>query len=68
MARKLVYYCIGTLSTTAVWAMIVKTINPAADLTDVLVFVGTAFGTELLMLLVKRILAKPNTSEEDESI
>lgn len=63
MARNLVHYCIAVLSVTAVWAMILKTVsvitgNPI-DLSDVLVFVGGAFGSELLMLLLKRILAKP---------
>lgn len=63
MARNLVHYCIAVLSVTAVWAMILKTVsvitgNPI-DLSDVLVFVGGAFGAELLMLLLKRILAKP---------
>lgn len=63
MARNLVHYCIAVLSVTAAWAMILKTVsvitgNPI-DLSDVLVFVGGAFGAELLMLLLKRILAKP---------
>ena len=63
MARKLVYYCIGVLTVTAIWAAVVKTTAPTADLSDVLTFVAAAFGGELLMLLAKRIFAK-STEEE----
>ena len=64
MSRRLVYYCIAVLSVTAVWAMAVKTIavftnyQMPVDVTDVVTFVGAAFGGELLMLLAKRIFAK----------
>lgn len=64
MARRLVYYCIGVLSLVTVWAVVVKTIAPSNDLTDVLTFVGSVFGFELLALLLKRLLAKPNETEE----
>lgn len=64
MARRLVWLCIGVLMVTAVWAMIVKSIDRTADLTDVLTFVGGAFGFELLALLFKRLFAKPNETEE----
>ena len=64
MARNLVYYCIRMLTVAAVWAMVFKTICPEADLSDVLTFVGTVFGGELLFLLVKRIFAKPTEQEE----
>ena len=64
MARKLVYYCIGILSATAIWAAIVKTVYQTIDLTDVLTFIGAAFGGELLLLLVKRVFAKPQETEE----
>lgn len=72
MARRLVYFCIGVMAATAIWGMALKTAsvftgNPV-DLADVLTFVGAAFGGELLMLLAKRIFAKPNNQEgtEDE--
>ena len=64
MARTLAWYCISALTVSAVWAMVVKTINPTADLTDVLTFMGGAFGFELLALLLKRLFAKPNEKEE----
>ena len=64
MARTLVIYCVVVLTITAVWAAAVKTRNPNADLSDVLTFVGAAFGGELLFLLLKRIFAKQNETEE----
>ena len=64
MARVLVFYCITVLTAAAVWSMVVKTIDPSADLADVLTFVGGAFGFELLALLCKRLFAKPNETEE----
>lgn len=64
MARTLVWLCIGVLLTAAVWGMVVKTVSPGADLTDVLTFIGGAFGFELLALLCKRLFAKPNETEE----
>ena len=72
MARGLVYYCIAVLSIAAVWSMILKTIsaftgNPV-DLSDVLVFIAAAFGGELLMLLFKRIFAKPTTKNYQEDM
>lgn len=67
MARRLVYYCIGVLSMVTLWAVVVKTIAPSIDLTDVLTFVGGVFGFELLALLLKRILAKPNENKENNS-
>ena len=63
MARRLVYYCIGLLSAVTVWAVVFKTIAPSNDLTDVLTFVGGAFGAELIALLCKRLFAKPNETE-----
>ena len=63
MARRLVYYCLAILTATAIWAAVTKTVNPGADLTDVLTFVGAAFGGELLLLLVKRVVAKPTETE-----
>ena len=64
MARTLVWLCIGVLLVTAVWGMVVKTVSPSSDLTDVLTFIGGAFGAELIALLCKRLFAKPNGTEE----
>ena len=65
MARALVWLCIGVLLTAAVWGMVVKTVSPASDLTDVLTFVGGAFGFELLALLLKRLFAKTNETDSE---
>lgn len=65
MARRLVYYCIAVLTVVTVWAVVVKTTTPTIDLGDVLTFVSVVFGGELLMLLLKRIFAKPNETEEE---
>ena len=64
MARRLVYYCISLSSVVVVWAMVVKTIVPTIDLSDILTFMSVTFGGELLLLMVKRVLAKPNETEE----
>lgn len=64
MSRRLVYFCISILTATAVWAAVLKSIDRTADLTDVLTFVAAAFGGELLMLLAKRVFAKPQEMEE----
>lgn len=67
MARELVYYCIYALTGTLVWAAVLKTValifDRVCDLTDVLVFAAAAFGGELLLLLCKRVFAKPNDNE-----
>lgn len=68
MARKLVVFCVAILAVTAVWAAVVKTIAPTSDLSDVLTFVGAAFGGELLLLLLKRVFAKPNETEESAEL
>nr|DAW64792.1 MAG TPA: hypothetical protein [Caudoviricetes sp.] len=64
MARELVYYCIYALTLTLAWAVITKTVavftNHDSDLSDVLIFAAAAFGGELLLLLCKRVFAKPN--------
>ena len=65
MGRALVFYCIGVLSLVTVWAMVVKSCAPT-DLSDILTFVGAAFGGELLFLLCKRVFAKPTGGDEDE--
>ena len=68
MARELVYYCLWMLTAVATWAMIVKTaavlLDRTCDLSDVLVFAGAAFGGELLLLLLKRVFAKPNDKDD----
>lgn len=64
MAKTLVWLCIGVLLVTALWGMVLKTVSPTSDLTDVLTYVGGAFGFELLALLLKRLFAKPNETEE----
>lgn len=67
MARRIVYFCIGVLFVTAIWAAVLKTISVwtgnLVDLTDILVFVGGAFGGELGLCCLKRIFAK-DTNEE----
>lgn len=68
MARELVYYCIWALTATLIWAMIVKSaavlLDRQCDLSDVLIFAGGAFGGELLLLLLKRVFAKPNEKND----
>lgn len=57
MARELVYYCLWALTAALL-------LDRTCDLSDVLVFAGAAFGGELLLLLVKRVFAKPNDKED----
>ena len=57
MARELVYYCIWALTAALL-------LDRTCDLSDVLVFAGAAFGGELLLLLVKRVFAKPNDKDD----
>lgn len=64
MARKLVIYCICILSAVGIWAVVVKSIDSTADLSDVLTFIGAAFGGELLLLLVKRVCAKNENADD----
>lgn len=67
MARSLVFFCITVLTVTAVWALVLKSIGAATgnsvDLSDVLTYIGAAFGGELILLCAKRIFAKPNGEE-----
>lgn len=69
MARRLVYYCITALSITLVWALVLKTLSiftdVSMDLSDVLTYAASVFGGELLMLLCKRIFAKPKSQETE---
>lgn len=71
MARHLVYYCIGVLTVTAIWAAVITTAavvkGVAVELSAPLTFIGAAFGGELLLLLVKRVCAKDKTETEDET-
>ena len=67
MSRRLVYFCLTILTLSSVWAMVLKTVASDVDLTDVLTFVGGVFGGELLMLLLKRIFAKPTETEDFEN-
>lgn len=71
MARELVYYCLWMLTAVATWAMILKTaalvLDRTCDLSDVLTFAGAAFGGELLLLLLKRVFAKPNDENGGDS-
>ena len=70
MARKLVCFCITVMTITLIWAMVLKTValfnvEMMVDVSDVLTFVGAAFGGELLLLAFKRVFAKPNEQGED---
>ena len=69
MARHLVYFCVAVLTIAAVWSLVIKTYgvthDVAVDLSDVLTFIGAAFGGELLMLLAKRIFAKSHDNKEE---
>jgi hypothetical protein len=73
MARKLVYFCISVMTITLIWAMVLKTValfngEMTVDVSDVLTFVGAAFGGELLLLAFKRVFAKPNEQGEDYDV
>ncbi len=67
MAKELVYFCLRVLLWTAVWAAALKTLGVILDrtveLSDVLTFVGAAFGGELLMLLCKRVFSSKQKEE-----
>ena len=72
MARTLVIYCVRAITLIAVWAVALKTYavikwgeTSGCDLSDVLGFVGVAFGGELLLLAFKRVFAKKNEDSED---
>ena len=69
MARKLVYFCIAVMTLTLIWAVVLKTIalfnsQMIVDVSDVLTFVGAAFGGELLLLAFKRVFAKETKGED----
>lgn len=71
MARRLVYFCIGILTVTALWAAAITTVaalrGESIDLSAVLTYIGAAFGGELLLLLVKRVFAKRSEESEEET-
>lgn len=65
MARGLVYFCLAVLTIVLIWAIIIKSFATGySDLSDVLTFAGGVFGGELLLLLLKRIFAKPNDNND----
>lgn len=72
MARTLVLYCVRVITLAAIWAACLKTYavikwgeTSGCDLSDVLGFVGAAFGSELLFLAFKRVFAKKNENPDD---
>ena len=72
MARTLVIYCVRAITLASIWAACLKTYavikwgeTNGCDLSDVLGFVGAAFGGELLLLAFKRVFAKKNEDSED---
>ena len=71
MSRTLVIYCVRAITLVAVWAILVKTYAVirygATDISDVLIYVASAFGGELLLLAFKRIFAKKNENTDEYS-
>lgn len=69
MARTLVWLCVSVLLLTLVWSAVLTTIatlrDTSVDLSDILTFAAATFGGELLMILLKRLLAK-NIEEETQ--
>ena len=72
LARTLVIYCVRVLTLAFLWAAALKTYSiirwgdvVGCDLSDVLTYVGAAFGTELACLAFKRVFAKKNEDSED---
>lgn len=67
MLRELVYICLRWLKIGAVWGMVSQSValvfDRMFDPTPTLVFLGAAFGGELLMCLCKRIFAKKDEEE-----
>lgn len=70
MARMLVIYCVRAITLVAIWAVAVKTYAVirygATDISDVLIYVVSAFGGELLLLAFKRVFAKRNENTDIE--
>ena len=71
MSKTIVLYCIRAITLIAVWAVALKTYAVfkfgATDISDVLIFVATAFGGELLLLAFKRVFAKKNENPDEYS-
>ena len=71
MARTLVIYCVRAITLVAIWAVAVKTYAVirygATDISDVLIYVASAFGGELLLLAFKRVFAKKNENPDEYS-
>ena len=74
MARTLVLYCVRAITLASIWAACLKTYavikwgeTSGCDLSDVLGFVGAAFGGELLLLAFKRVFAKKNENIDEYS-
>ena len=69
MSKTIVLYCIRAITLIAVWAVALKTYAVfkygATDISDVLIFVATAFGGELLLLAFKRVFAKKNENPDE---
>ena len=72
MSKTIVLYCIKAITLIAVWAVALKTYavikwgeTNGCDLSDVLGFVGAAFGSELLFLAFKRVFAKKNENPDE---
>ena len=70
MARTLVIYCVRAITLVSIWAVGVKTYAVfkwgATDISDVLIYVASAFGGELLLLAFKRVFAKKNENTDIE--
>lgn len=72
MARTIVIYCLRLLTIVLIWAAVLKTYAilrwgdvVGCDLSDVLIYAGGAFGSELACLAFKRIFAKKGESTDD---
>lgn len=70
LGRTLVLYCVRAITLVAIWAVAVKTYAiikwGATDISDVLIYVASAFSGELLLLAFKRVFAKKNENIEEE--
>lgn len=62
MARTIVLYCIRVMTAVLVWAILITTLAAllhwSIDISPVLNFAAVTFGGELLLLALKRIIAK----------
>ena len=71
MERTLVIYFVRSLTLVSICVIAVKTyallIWGATDISDIFVFVATAFGGELLLLAFKRIFAKKDENNNSDT-